>query len=129
MADIPGDRRYQSSHEWAQKQDDGVVVGITAFAAEELGELVFIDLPKVGTEVRAGESFGEIESVKAVSELIAPVSGKVIEVNSDLESSLESIRESPFDEGWMVKIDPSDEAEYGDLLDAKGYKAQLGSGE
>jgi len=129
MADIPSDRRYQASHEWAQKQDDGIAVGITAFAAEELGELVFIDLPKVGIEVRAGEPFGEIESVKAVSELIAPVSGRIIEVNSDLESSLESIRESPFDEGWMVKIEPSDDAEYGDLLDAKAYQAQLAAGE
>jgi glycine cleavage system H protein len=129
MADVPGDRRYQSSHEWAQKQDDGIVIGITSFAAEQLGELVFIDLPKVGTEVRAGEPFGEIESVKAVSELFSPISGKVIDVNSDLETTLDSIRESAYDEGWMIKIEPIDDAEYDELLDDAGYKAQLDNGE
>ncbi len=125
MADIPSDRRFLSSHEWAQKQEDCIVVGISAFAADELGELVYIDLPKIGAKVRAGEPFGEIESVKAVSELNSPISGEVVEVNSDLESGLEAVGESPYDEGWMIKIEPSDESEYNELLDNRAYQAQL----
>ena len=125
MSDVPGDRRYLSSHEWALEKDGTVTVGITAHAAEELGELVFIDLPKVGSEVRAGESFGEIESVKAVSELNAPVSGKVLEVNDALESGLETIGESPYEGGWMLKIEPSDASQLEGLLDAAAYQAQL----
>ena len=127
MAEVPDDRRYLASHEWALKEPDGILVGITSFASQELGELVFIDLPKVGTEVEAGQSFGEIESVKAVSELNAPVGGKVIAINRDLESNLETIGESPYDEGWMIKIDPSDDSEYEELLDAAGYQSQLES--
>ena len=127
MAEVPEDRRYLSSHEWALESDGKITVGITGFAAEELGELVFIDLPKVGSEVTAGESFGEIESVKAVSELNAPVSGKVVEVNDDLESALESIGDSPYENGWMIRIEPSSSADFESLLDATSYEAQLGS--
>ncbi|MHC4936778.1 MAG: glycine cleavage system protein GcvH [Planctomycetota bacterium] len=125
MADVPGDRRYLSSHEWAIEQDGTITIGITAHAAEELGELVFIDLPKVGSEVSAGESFGEIESVKAVSSLNSPISGKIVEVNDELESSLETIGESPYEGGWMLKVQPSDPGEYEGLLDADAYASQL----
>ena len=94
-------------------------------AAEELGELVYIDLPKVGSEIRAGESFGEIESVKAVSELNAPVSGTIAKVNSDLEESLENLAESPFDKGWLIHIDPSDPQELTQLLTHTDYERKL----
>ncbi len=127
MSDVPNDRKYLSSHEWARKTDRQISVGITAHAAEELGELVYIDLPAVGSEVTAGESFGEIESVKAVSELNAPVSGKVVEVNSALEGSLDAVGNSPYEEGWMISIEPNDPAEFDNLLDASDYLTQLSS--
>ena len=127
MANVPADRRYLESHEWALEKDGVITVGITDHAAEELGELVFIDLPKVGTEVTAGESFGEIESVKAVSELNSPVSGKVVEINGDLESSLETIGDSPFEGGWMIRIEAKDASELEKLLDASAYQEQLDS--
>ncbi len=127
MSDVPSDRKYLSSHEWARKTDSRIAVGITAHAAEELGELVFIDLPAVGSEVTAGESFGEIESVKAVSELNAPVSGKVVEVNSDLEGALDAVGTSPYEEGWMISIEPNDPSEFDNLLDASDYQSQLSS--
>lgn len=127
MANVPADRRYLESHEWALEKDGVITVGITDHAAEELGELVFIDLPKVGTEVTAGESFGEIESVKAVSELNSPVSGKVVEINGDLEASLETIGDSPFEGGWMIRIEAKDASELEKLLDASAYQEQLDS--
>ncbi len=127
MAEVPADRRYLSSHEWALENNGVVTVGITGHAAEELGELVFIDLPKVGTQVQAGESFGEIESVKAVSELNSPVSGKIVEINSELEGSLDTIGTSPFEGGWMIRIEASNSAEFEGLLDAKSYTEQLES--
>ncbi len=125
MAEAPKDRRYAKTHEWALRQDEVIVVGITDFAIHELSDLVYVDLPEVGADLTAGEAFGEIESVKAVSELIAPVSGKVVEVNHDLENRLDTIVDSPWDEGWMIKVEPSDESEYNSLLSAKDYKAQL----
>ncbi|MFQ5655419.1 MAG: glycine cleavage system protein GcvH [Planctomycetota bacterium] len=129
MVEIPADRRYAASHEWASKADGLIVVGITDFAAQELGDLVFIDLPEVGSEVIGGERFGEIESVKAVSELSAPVSGKVIEVNQDIEENLETISQSPYEDGWMIKIEPSDATEFDDLLKGADYERQLESDE
>lgn len=124
MADVPNDRHYQKSHEWAKKDGDTVEVGITAFAAEQLGELVYIDLPKVGAEVTAGESFGEIESVKSVNPLYSPVSGKVVAVNEDLESNLDVIGESPYEDGWMIRVE-CDSPDLGDLLEATAYQGQL----
>ncbi|HIN80691.1 MAG TPA: glycine cleavage system protein H, partial [Planctomycetes bacterium] len=102
MAKVPEDRRYLSSHEWALPEDGVVVVGISEFAAEELGELVYIDLPNLGSAVTARENFGEIESVKAVSELNSPISGKVVAVNVDLVDRLELISKSSYEEGWMI---------------------------
>lgn len=125
MSNIPDDRRYASSHEWALESDGLITVGITDFAVSELGDLVFIDLPEVGATVSAGESFGEIESVKAVSELLSPVSGEVVEVHNELEDALDTLVDSAYDEGWMIKIKPSNSDEFGRLLDAEGYERQL----
>ncbi|MEM7261181.1 MAG: glycine cleavage system protein GcvH [Planctomycetota bacterium] len=121
----PDDRRYTASHEWAAESGGIVTVGITDFAIQELGDLVFIDLPEVGAEVSAGEAFGEIESVKAVSELLSPISGKVTEVNSELEDALDTLVESPFEDGWMVKIEPSDASQLEALMTCDKYTAQL----
>ncbi|HIA27418.1 MAG TPA: glycine cleavage system protein GcvH [Planctomycetes bacterium] len=129
MAKVPEDRRYLSSHEWALPEDGVVVVGISEFAAEELGELVYIDLPNLGSAVTARENFGEIESVKAVSELNSPISGKVVAVNVDLVDRLELISKSSYEEGWMIKVEPIDESELENLLDACAYSDQLDSDE
>ncbi|MGE3164344.1 MAG: glycine cleavage system protein GcvH [Planctomycetota bacterium] len=125
MAEIPDDRRYATSHEWALKDGKIFVVGITEHAVKELGDLVFIDLPEVGTEVSAGDPFGEIESVKAVAELNAPISGTVTDVNTELEGNLDLLADSPYDEGWMIKIEPSDAEEIDSLLTASDYEDQL----
>ena len=122
MAEPPKDRRYTSSHEWALQEDGLIVVGITDYAVQELSDLVFIDLPVTGTNVTAGEHFGEIESVKAVSELSAPVSGSIVDVHSDLEDNLEPLVESPYEHGWIVKIDPSDPSEHRGLLSHVEYR-------
>jgi len=129
MAKVPQDRRYLSSHEWALLNDGLIVIGISAFAAEELGELVYIDLPSAGSAVNAEEHFGEIESVKAVSELNSPVSGKVVEVNDTLADQLDLISDSAYEEGWMIKVEPIDESELENLLDATAYSDQLESTE
>lgn len=121
---VPGDRRYAATHEWA-KPEGSVLVGLTAFAVHELGDLVFVDLPEKGAAVTAGEAFGEIESVKAVSELMAPVSGTIAEVNIDIEDALETLVESPYEDGWLIRIDASDPAELDALLSAEDYEKQL----
>lgn len=126
MSETPDDRRYTNSHEWALKESKHIVVGITAHAVSELGDLVFIDLPEAGTEVTAGDPFGEIESVKAVSELNSPVSGVVVEVNSDLESSLETLSESPYEDGWILRVEPSDMDEADGLMTAADYEKHIG---
>ena len=125
MAEPPADRRYASSHEWAIKDGNLIVVGITAHAVQELSDLVFIDLPESGTAVTSGEPFGEIESVKAVSELNAPVTGRVVEINRELEDNLDILVESPYDHGWMIKIEPSDPSEYTSLLQQAEYQRIL----
>ena len=125
MAKTPDDRRYSSTHEWALQEGNFVVVGITAHAVSELGDLVFIDLPEVGDEVTAGGPFGEIESVKAVSELNSPVTGTVAEVNSELEGSLQALTESPYDEGWMIRIESSDPNEANALMTFADYEQHI----
>ncbi len=125
MSEIPKDRRFTPSHEWALKSGDQIHVGITDFAVQELGDLVFIDLPEVGTAVTAGEPFGEIESVKAVSELCAPVSGTISKVDNDLEDSLENLAESPYKDGWLIHIDPSEPGEFTQLLTHTDYARKL----
>lgn len=119
---IPNDRRYMESHEWAMQEDDLVVVGITDFAVKHLTDLVFIDLPAPGDQISRGERFGEIESVKAVSDLNSPISGEVIEVNDAITDKLETVAEDPFAAGWMIKVRPSDTSELEQLLDDSAYQ-------
>ncbi|MBU5467262.1 glycine cleavage system protein GcvH [Virgibacillus sp. MSJ-26] len=119
---LPKDLLYSEEHEWVKKEDDKVRIGITDFAQDELGDIVFVELPEVGDELEADEPFGSVESVKTVSELYAPLSGKVVEVNEELEDSPEFVNESPYEKAWMVVIEPSDDSEYDDLLSAEGYQ-------
>ena len=125
----PDDRKYMDSHEWAKLEGDLVVVGITDFAVEELsngnvGDLVYCDLPDVGRNVDAGETFGEIESVKAVSDLNAPVSGEIVEINSDIDEHLEVLSQDPWKKGWLIKIKPTDKS-LDHLLDAAAYEKSI----
>jgi len=126
MAHYPADRRYTRDHEWALADGDIVRVGITSHAVEQLGDVTLVDLPSVGSDLQAEERFGEIESVKAVSELFSPVSGELIEVNEELEASPELVNESPYERGWLVSIRCSEVAELGALMDAAGYEEYLG---
>lgn len=125
MAQYPSDLRYTKDHEWARQDGDLIRVGVTAYAVEQLGDITLVDLPPVGTEVQAEEQFGEIESVKTMSELVAPVSGDVVEVNEELEGSPELVNESPYDAGWLIVI-RSGEADFGRLLNAAQYEDFLG---
>jgi len=118
----PTDRKYLPSHEWAKKEETLFTVGITDFAVEKLGELVFIDLPKAGKKVRKDERFGEIESVKAVSDLYSPVAGEIVEVNGKLPEALEILARDPFGAGWMIKLKPDLQSGYEQCLDAVGYE-------
>lgn len=118
----PKHLKYAKSHEWVLDNGDGTAtVGITAHAQEALGDVVFVELPEVGREVAAGDEFGVVESVKAASDLYSPVSGEVLEVNSALEDSPETINESPFETGWIMKVRLSDAADLENLLDADTY--------
>ncbi len=121
--DFPEDLRYTREHEWARKKGDNFVVGITDFAQEQLGDVVYVELPDVGDPVKKGESFGVVESTKAVSELFAPVTGKVVEVNDPLSDAPETVNDDPYEEGWMIVIEPSDPKELESLMDAKAYRA------
>jgi glycine cleavage system H protein len=121
--DFPEDLRYTREHEWARDKGGKLVVGITDFAQDQLGDVVYVELPDVGDPVKKGESFGVVESTKAVSELFSPVSGKVVEVNDPLSDAPETINEDPYEEGWMVVIEPSDPKELDGLMDAKAYRA------
>ncbi|MGV0793751.1 glycine cleavage system protein GcvH [Mycolicibacterium sp. XJ1819] len=130
MSEIPADLTYTDEHEWVKRTgDDTVRVGITDYAQSALGDVVFVQLPDVGAEVTAGESFGEVESTKSVSDLYAPVSAKVVAVNGDLEGAPELINSDPYGEGWLVdlQVDAAalDDA-LGGLLDADGYRAAVG---
>lgn len=127
MAQYPNDIRYTREHEWARQEGDVVKVGITSYAVEQLGDVTLVDLPAPGTDLRAEEHFGDIESVKAVSELFAPLSGEIADVNEELEASPELINESPYEQGWIVSIRPSDPNEFEALLNAAQYEDYLGS--
>jgi glycine cleavage system H protein len=120
---FPQDLKYTKEHEWARQQGGRVTVGITDFAQDALGDVVYVELPAVGDEVKRGESFGVVESTKAVSELYAPVSGKVVEVNDPLVEAPETVNEDPYEEGWMITIEASDPKELAELLDVKAYAA------
>jgi glycine cleavage system H protein len=119
---IPKELRYSEDHEWIKTEGNKVTVGITDFAQHELGDIVFVELPEAGAEVTAGEPFGSVESVKTVSELYAPVSGKVIEVNEDLNDSPEYVNESPYEKAWMIVIESSDISEADKLMTPEQYE-------
>ncbi len=123
MADyeIPQDLRFTQDDEWVRSEGDHVVIGVSDFAQSQLGDIVFVELPEVGSTTEAGAAFGTIESVKAVSDLFAPLSGEVLSVNEALEDSPEKVNESCYGEGWLITLRPSDESQLSALLDAKAY--------
>ena len=124
----PADLKYTSEHEWVRAESDTLmIVGITQFAADELGDVVFIELPNIGDEVAAAEQFGEIESVKAVSELYSPVSGAVVERNEKLADTPEIVNDSPYGAGWMIKVETSDKSQLDALMSADEYEKFLKS--
>ena len=120
---VPADLKYGRSHEWAREEDGVVVVGITHYAQDQLGEVVYVELPEVGNGASAGEELGTLESVKAVSEFNSPIGGEVIEVNERLEDEPSLVNEDPYGDGWLVKISGTTEGE--DLLDADAYTAMI----
>lgn len=124
-ASYPEDLKYHAEHDWARIDGDVAVFGITWFAQDALGEVVFVDLPEVGATVTKDESYAEVESVKAVSDVIAPLSGEIIEINGDLEGGPEAINDASYDGGWLVKVRLSEPAQVGDLLDRDAYVATL----
>lgn len=127
MSNIPADLKYAKSHEWVKLAADGTaLVGITDYAQNSLGDITFVQLPKVGAALKAGETFGVVESVKAASDVYSPVAGTVIEVNSALDANPEKVNGSPYEEGWMLKLKVADAAAAAGLLDAAGYAAVIG---
>jgi glycine cleavage system H protein len=118
---IPNNLRYSEEHEWVKTEGNEVVIGITHFAQGELGDIVFVELPEVGATIEADEPFGSVESVKTVSELYAPVSGKVVAVNEELSDQPELVNESPYEGAWMVKVELSDASQVEKLLTAEKY--------
>ena len=123
--DVPDDLRYLESHEWVRVAGDTAEVGITAFAQDELGDVVFVELPEEGAELTAGEDFGVVESIKAVSDVYAPISGTVTAVNDRLRDEPELLNEDPFGDGWMLKIEVADGSEPDDLLSPDAYRDQI----
>ncbi len=120
---IPADLKYTKAHEWARIENDVAIVGITDYAQGELGDIVYVELPQMGDEVAINDTFGTIEAVKAVSDLYAPLSGEVIEVNSALEDTPEIINQDPYNDGWMIKIKIKNMKEVDELLDNSQYEA------
>ena len=120
---IPEDRRYSQDHEWALLEDGRVRMGITDYAQDALGDVVFVQLPEVGTTVGAGESLGEVESTKSVSDVYAPVAGRVVEVNGELNDAPNRLNEDPYGEGWICVIEPQDPSSLDALLNPEGYRA------
>jgi len=119
---FPEDLKYTRDHEWARVKGNRVTVGITDFAQDQLGDVVYVELPDVGDMVKKGEAFGVVESTKAVSDLFAPVSGKVIEVNDPLTDAPETVNDDPYEEGWMIVVEAANPSEQSDLLDAAAYE-------
>ena len=125
---MAAEMKFAKSHEWVRREADGLAtIGVSAYAVEALTDLVFMQLPAVGRRVKAGESFGEIESVKAVSDLYAPVSGEIVAVNTALPNALEMLGKDPYDSGWLVRIRPDDPREFDALLDRAAYDALVQS--
>ena len=122
---VPDDLRYSPDHEWARVEEGLVRIGITDYAQDALGDVVFVQVPAVGTEVKAGERFSEVESTKSVSDIYAPVGGTIVEVNAELESTPELLNRDPYGEGWICVIETSDPSELDSLLDAAKYRALI----
>jgi len=120
---VPDDLRYSSDHEWARVEDGLVRIGITDYAQDALGDVVFVQVPTLGTEVKAGERFSEVESTKSVSDIYAPIAGTIVEVNTDLADEPQRMNEDPYGEGWICVLQPADPAELDSLLDAAAYQA------
>lgn len=125
MSEIPTELRYLSSHEWVRVEDGIATIGITAHAQDAMGDLVYVEMPDVGTTLAAGDEAGVVESVKAASDIYTPVSGEVIEINSALEDAPETVNSDPYGDGWMFKIEIADGAELENTLTADEYQAQI----
>jgi glycine cleavage system H protein len=123
--EIPDDCRYMESHEWARQEDGTVRVGISDFAQDELGDVVFVELPDEGEELGREEAFGVVESIKAVSDIYAPVAGTVVDANDEARDRPELINEDPYGDGWLVEFDPDDDDPLAGLLDAEEYRGQI----
>ena len=123
--EVPEDLRYLESHEWVRVENGHVTVGITDFAQDELGDIVFVELPEEGDDIDAEDAFGVVESIKAVSDLYAPISGEVVGRNEELFDAPELVKDDPYGEGWMLQVELDDEDELDELLDADGYEAQI----
>jgi len=128
MANVPKELRYTREHEWAKQDGDRVRIGITAYAQEQLGDVVFVELPKVGAKVTAAKNFGVVESVKAVSDLFSPVSGEVVEINGELAQTPETVNQDPYGKGWMLVVKPSSKGEWDQLLTAQQYEELIAQG-
>ncbi|MBE8596426.1 glycine cleavage system protein GcvH [Xenorhabdus sp. BG5] len=126
MSHVPAELKYTESHEWVRSEGNGeYTVGITEHAQKLLGDMVFVDLPEIGTEVNSGDDCAVVESVKAASDIYAPVGGKIIAVNPDLENSPELVNSEPYNEGWLFRVKIADESELANLLDAESYRSLL----
>ena len=123
---VPSEFKYSKEHEWVKVEGNTATIGITEYAQGELGDIVFVELPDVDDEINEGDTFGSVESVKTVSELYAPVSGKIVETNDELEDSPEFVNESPYEKAWMVKVELSDESQLDELLSAEHYSEMIG---
>jgi|TARA_B100000405_G_scaffold200642_1_gene140762 glycine cleavage system H protein len=117
---------YTKEHEWANFKDNEVIIGITDYAQSQLGDIIFIEFPEIGDQINAGDSFGEVEAVKTVSELYAPVTGTVLEVNENLEDSADLVNSDPYGDGWLIKIKPTNLNEKDDLMKSAAYKELIG---
>jgi glycine cleavage system H protein len=125
--EYPDDLGYTEQHEWARREGDRIRIGITDFAQDALGDVVYVDVPQVGTEVRAGETFGEVESTKSVSDVYAPITGTVVESNAALVDAPQLVNEDPYGDGWMIAIDVADEAALDRLMNSAQYRAFIES--
>ncbi|TKI59005.1 glycine cleavage system protein GcvH [Brevibacillus antibioticus] len=123
--EFPKNLRYSEEHEWVRVEGNKAYIGITSFAQAELGDIVFVELPEVGATIQQDEPFGSVESVKTVSELYAPVTGKVVEVNGELEDAPELVNSSPYEQAWMIVVELSDAAGLDKLMDADKYEAMV----
>lgn len=122
---FPENVRYSKDHEWARPDGQLFVVGISDYAQDQLGDIVFVELPEIGSQIKRNDEFGSVESVKAVSELYMPIGGEVVEINNNLEDSPELVNTKPYEDGWMVKIKPADTGEFDQLMDQKSYISSL----